>query len=237
MKGLQKISQRTTLHMLQASSGSRPWRPAAWMCLGMFAVIVWIYSPALNGHFIFDDLALPFCKPIRHASFLAWISNSGVRPVLMISYWLNYKVSGDRPFTYHFLNLVIHFVNSVLVFLVLRWILQSAGWIGRKSRVASAIGALVFAIHPLQTESVSYVAGRSESLAALFLLLAYVVFLYRRKAISWLEAVLVLVLFGVAVKTKENAVALGPILILTDLFWPHVSRYAGCVAIGASTLS
>ena len=77
----------------------RPWGLAAWLCLGIFAVILWLYSPALNGHFIFDDLALPFCKPIRHASLLAWISDSGVRPVLMISYWLNYQISGDRPFS------------------------------------------------------------------------------------------------------------------------------------------
>ena len=146
----------------------------------------------------------------------------------MISYWLNYKISGDSPFSYHFVNLAIHFVNTALVFLVLLRILRGSGWIGRKSRVASAIGALVFAIHPLQTESVSYVAGRSESLAALFLLLAYVVFLYRRKeAISWWEAALVLVLFGAAVKTKENAVALAPILILTDLFWPQAFSLRG----------
>ncbi|MGA7241143.1 MAG: hypothetical protein WBY44_36010 [Bryobacteraceae bacterium] len=182
----------------------------------------------MNGHFIFDDLALPFCKPIRHAALSAWISNSGVRPVLMMSYWLNYKISADKPFSYHFVNLVIHFVNTALVFLVLLRILQKTGWIGRKARLASALGAVVFAIHPLQTESVSYVAGRSESLAALFLLLAYVVFLYRRKeAISWWEAVLVLVLFAAAVKTKENAVALAPILILTDVFWPEAFSLRG----------
>ncbi len=228
MRGLQKISQRTTLHMIQSSSLSRQWPSAAWLCLAIFAVILWLYSPALNGHFIFDDLALPFCKPIRHAALSAWISNSGVRPVLMMSYWLNYKISADRPFSYHFVNLVIHFVNTALVFLVLLRILQKTGWIGRKARLASALGAVVFAIHPLQTESVSYVAGRSESLAALFLLLAYVVFLYRRKeAISWWEAVLVLVLFAAAVKTKENAVALAPILILTDVFWPEAFSLRG----------
>jgi len=75
-------------------------------------------------------------------------------------------------------------------------------------------------IHPLQTESVSYVAGRSESLAALFLLLAYVFFLYRRNdAISWKEACVVLVLFAIGVRTKENAVSLAAILLLTDWFW------------------
>jgi protein O-mannosyl-transferase len=224
----QKISQCTAVQTPPAAPLSKPWRSAAWLCLGLFAVILWLYSPALNGHFIFDDLALPFCRPIRYASLSTWISNTGVRPVLMVSYWLNYQISGDAPFGYHFANLIIHFVNTVLVFMILLRILQIAGWIDRRARMASAIGALVFAIHPLQTESVSYIAGRSESLAALFLLLAYVVFLYRRKeAISWWEAVLVLVLFAAAVKTKENAVALAPLLILTDLSWPDAFSFRG----------
>src|SRR5215469_17756081 len=139
MRSLQKIAKRMALHAPPASPVAKPWRAAAWLCLGMFAVILWLYSPALNGHFIFDDLSLPFCQPIRHASLSAWISHAGVRPVLILSYWLNYKISGDGPFSYHFVNLVIHFVNSALVFLVLLRIVQRAGWIGRKSQVASAI--------------------------------------------------------------------------------------------------
>ncbi|MEI9975354.1 MAG: hypothetical protein WDO73_26795 [Ignavibacteriota bacterium] len=86
-------------------------------------------------------------------------------PVLIVSYWLNYQMGGVNPFSFHLTNVmihfVIHFVNSGLVFLVLLRILQKAGWEGQKPRVAAAIGALIFAIHPLQTESVSYVAGRS----------------------------------------------------------------------------
>lgn len=139
----------------------------------------------------------------------------------MFSYWMNYRLWGTGPFSYHFVNLIIHFLNTGLVFLVLRRFLNKTAWPRQRTQAASIIGALVFAIHPLQTESVSYVAGRSESLASLFLLLAYVVFLYRRtESISWLEAALVLVLFGLGVKTKENAVSLAAILVLTDIFWP-----------------
>jgi tetratricopeptide (TPR) repeat protein len=69
---------------------------------------------------------------------------------------------------------------------------------------------------------VSYIAGRSESLASLFLLLAYVVFLYRRPdGISWVRAIAVIVLFGIGVTTKENAVSLPAILFLTDVMWPR----------------
>ena len=189
-------------------------------CTGVFALIVLLYGPALRGHFVFDDLSLPFAKITRDGPLADWIS--GVRPVLMFSYWLNYRLWGADPFSFHFVNVGIHFVNTTLVFLVLWRLLQMAGWVRRKSLIAAGIGALVFAIHPLQTESVSYVAGRSESLMSLFLLLAYAVFLYRRNdAISWREALLVLLLFAVAVKTKENAVSFAGILMLTDVFWPE----------------
>ncbi len=139
----------------------------------------------------------------------------------MFTYWVNYRLWGTQPFSYHFVNLLIHACNCGLVFAVLLRLLVMAGWLQKKALVASAVGSLLFAIHPLQTESVSYIAGRSESLASLFLLLAYAVFLYRRReAISWLEAIAVLLLFGLGVKTKENAVSLAGILILTDLYWP-----------------
>lgn len=189
-------------------------------CVSVFLGILYLYSPALNGKFVFDDLSLPFLKLGRDGPLWGYIH--GVRPVLMFSYWLNYQLWGPAPFSYHFVNLVIHFVNTGLVFLVLRRLLAKAGWPQLRTIIASIIGTLVFAIHPLQTEAVSYVAGRSESLMALFLLLAYAAFLYRRhESISWRESLLVLILFGLAVKTKENAVSLAGVLILTDLFWPE----------------
>lgn len=175
---------------------------------------------------MFDDLSLPFSQLARYQPLSRWIS--GVRPVLMLSYWLNDRCCGSDPFSYHLANLLIHSLNAGLVYLVMRRLLLMSGQSSERARIASLVGAVVFAIHPLQTESVSYVAGRSESLAALFLLLAYAAFLYRRQpAISWTEAVLVLVLFAAAVKTKENAVSLAAVLVLTDLFWPAPGGLAG----------
>ena len=208
-------SQSPALHTLAGF----PLRTVAAACPAVFVALLWIYWPALHGRFVFDDLSLPFSKVIRNEPLTAWISGS--RPVLMFSYWVNYRFWGIAPFSYHFVNLAIHFVNAGLVFLVLFQLLTGAGWLRERAGAASIAGALIFALHPLQTESVSYVAGRSESLASLFLLLAYVAFLYRRNvSISWWEALLVLAPFGMAVGTKENAVSLAGILVLTDLFWP-----------------
>lgn len=216
-----KTRKRTALYSLPPRDSSISPGRIAVLCLIAFAGILCLYLPALRGQFVFDDLELPFCRFTRFGPLAEWISSTGVRPVLMFSYWLNYRFWGTGPLSYHFVNLVIHFVNTALVFLVLRRLLGKAEWPRQRTAAASLIGAVVFAIHPLQTESVSYVAGRSESLAALFLLLAYVTFLYRRnESISWLEALLVLAWFGLGVKTKENAVSLAAILVLTDIFWP-----------------
>ncbi len=130
---------------------------AAIACLAFFGAILYLYAPALNGRFVFDDLSLPFLQASRDGPLLNWIS--GVRPVLMFTYWLNYRVSGETSSGYHLLNLGIHFANTGLVFLVLSWVLTNAGWPRKRAVLASLAGSLVFAIHPLQTESVSYLSA------------------------------------------------------------------------------
>jgi len=191
-----------------------------------FIVEMNLYSPVLGAPFVFDDFFLPFQQGSPRG-LLAWAS--GGRPFLMFTYWLNDKMSGNWPPGYHFFNLIIHAVNTGLVFLVLNRLLALSGGVSARAvRVASAIGAAVFLVHPLQTESVSYIAGRSESLAALFVLLAYVVFLYRRQeTISWVETAMVLALFALGAGTKENAVSLLGILVLTDVYWPRAFSTRG----------
>src|SRR3954452_18262587 len=101
--------------------------------LALVAVIVAsafiFYFPALNGGFIFDDLSLPLsAENAYHPS--SWFSIN--RPILMLSYRLNGLLLGDRPIDYHVVNLLIHAVNTCLVFLVLTRLLTFAGWTERR---------------------------------------------------------------------------------------------------------
>jgi hypothetical protein len=203
---------------------------SAWAKPIGFAAIVLLclllYGPAFHGPFVFDDASLPFHRTMREQALPAW--TSGVRPVLMASYWLNFRLWGDDPTGYHVLNALIHGFNTILVFLALHRLLSLAGFAKPRATSLAVLGCLIFLVHPLQTESVSYVTGRSESLSVLFELAAYVVFLYRRKeSISWPESLAVLCLFLLAIGTKENTVSLFGILILTDLFWPIPFTSAG----------
>jgi tetratricopeptide (TPR) repeat protein len=180
-----------------------------------------LYSPALSGPFVFDDFTLPYQRTVADQSLSAWLTVAGVRPFLMFTYWINRRLGGESPLGYHVLNLLIHVITTTLVFLVFYRLLHLAGWERTKRTAAAGIGAAIFLIHPLQTESVSYIAGRSESLATMFVVLAYVVFLYRRgECISWRESLVVLALFAIGMSTKENAFSMAAILILTDVFWP-----------------
>ncbi len=189
-------------------------------------IALFLYAPAFHGPFVFDDAGLPFHRTIREEPVSAWIA--GVRPMLMLTYWLNLRAWGDDPLSYHLINVFIHILNGVLVFMVLYRLLEWAGWERSNVFRASLVGCLIFLVHPIQTESVSYVSGRSESLEALFQLLSYGIFLYRRKdSISWLESLLVLLFFFLGVKTKENAVSVAGLFVLTDLFWPVPFSSAG----------
>src|SRR5262245_32231666 len=71
-----------------------------------------VYGPALQGPFVFDDFALPFRHPdFRSESLRDWMAS--VRPLLMLSYWFNYQLSGrESTLSYHVLTLLIHCLNT-----------------------------------------------------------------------------------------------------------------------------
>lgn len=191
------------------------------------AVAFEVYGPSLNGPFLFDDQYLPFGQPdFPFESLRAWIS--GVRPLLMFSYWINYQLSGQQTFSYHALNVLFHVMVSILVYFVVRKILEWTQVDGVRRDVLAIFAAALFLLHPVNSESVGYVASRSENLSVLFFLGAFALFLYRRTAeISWTRTALVLVVFAAAVLSKEHTVVLPALLLLTDYFWNPPFSFAG----------
>lgn len=194
------------------------WMPWTFLTAAVLMAFV-VYSPAARGPFLFDDLSLPMNDPRIRPDVRAWIGP--IRPVLMFSYWLNYSVSETNPGSYHTLNVLLHAAVSSLVFVILRKLL-AANWL-------AALGALIFLLHPVQTEVVAYIAGRSESLAALFYFGAFAVFVTRKDLeIGWSRVAVVVLLFAGALASKEHTVTLPALLLLTDLYFnPAAGAWTG----------
>src|SRR5262245_2897460 len=97
----------------EATPRSFVWWPWAAALAGLF-VIFEVYGPALRGPFLFDDRYLPFMSPsIAGQPLSEWVS--GVRPLLMLSFWLDFQQSGTEPHIYHVTNVILHFLTSVLI--------------------------------------------------------------------------------------------------------------------------
>jgi protein O-mannosyl-transferase len=200
-----------------------------------------IYGPALNGKFVLDDPYLPYDNAqFQGLPFLNWVTSS--RPVLMASFWLNHYFSAQEVYSYHATNVFLHVIVSVLVALIAMRLLEWASAelpggseaIQRARPTLGIFAGALFLVHPLQTESVAYIASRSEVLSVLFYYAAYCVFLYRRTdSITWPRALAVLVLFGLALGSKEHTLTLPLLLLMTDLYWPQGSLKANRVLYAA----
>ena len=86
--------------------------------------------------------------------------NAMFRPLILVSYAINYALSEYQTWSYHGVNILLHLLNSGLVFLIIRHIVGRA--------LPALMGALIFALHLLNSEVVNYISSRSETMCALF---------------------------------------------------------------------
>lgn len=129
-------------------------------------------------------------------------------PVRDFSYMLDYKLYGLKPFGYHLTNVFFHILASILLFAILFRYLSDLR--------AALFGAILFAVHPIHTESVSWIAGRKDVLSLFFCMLSFYLYvLYESKTENKRRFILILSVFAyiLAVFSKATAITL-PFLIL-----------------------
>ena len=183
------------------------------------AVALAAYLPSLLGPFHFDDYNVIVNYPTVHdwSTFFDRASG-GVRAVLKASYVLNWTIDPD-PFGFHLVNVALHAANAVLLYLIGRGLMPDS----RRSH--SLLPALLFALHPMQTEAVTYISGRSSSLMATFYLGAILAYL---RGMHWRWSCL---LFVLALATRETAVTLPAALLLIEICrgtdWRTIARRQG----------
>jgi protein O-mannosyl-transferase len=183
---------------------------------GFFALIFFgllAFFNAVRHPFVHDDVVFilknPHITDLNHwvEAFKIPAASDGIntyyRPILEILYRLEYHFFGFHPFGYHLFNIIVHIVNGLLLFGLLKKF-------GLSRHVAWVI-ACIFLIHPVQTESVCCIAGISNLWMALGILLA--LHAYLRK---WHIAALLC--FVMAFLSKEQAVMFVPLVMVIDYY-------------------
>jgi Tfp pilus assembly protein PilF len=132
-------------------------------------------------------------------------------PITWLSHMLDYEIYGLKPLGHHITNLLIHIVNSLLLFLLLS---RMTGAMWRSGFVAAA-----FALHPVHVESVAWIAERKDMLSGLFWMLTILAYVRYAERPNVRRYVLVLLAFVMGLMSKPMVVTLPFVLLLLD-WWP-----------------
>ena len=177
-----------------------------------------VYANSISGKFIWDDeLLIENNAYVAHWSGIPkiftsdWGAGAGTkytfyRPLTTLTFLLNYRLCRLDPRGYHLATVMLHILAS----LALYWFIQCLSG----DRLLSFIASALYVTHPIHTEAVAYISGRVDSLAALFMLLAfafYIKYLARSRPAAYLLAVLS---FALAMLSKESAIIFPALLLL-----------------------
>lgn len=179
-----------------------------------------VYVNALNNPFIYDD----YHTIQTNASIVPPLNARAVvlhdvkRPIVNASYAFDRATWGPRPFGFHVTNVALHALNVVLLFQLALALFRSAASSGADAEWGAFAGSVLFAVHPMLTEGVGYISGRSELLCATFMLGAL---LCARRWMAgdgprWIVAALVCWVAGLL--SKETAAMLPFVLLAFDAF-------------------
>ena len=194
----------------------------------IIAISLAVYANALGNGFVYDDRTQILSNPwIKDARFLPniflsdeWGFRSGnvsnyYRPIMHVVYMLDYYLFGLRPWGYHLINIFFHTGSSVLVFLIAR-ILFKEYKSTSKFLSAPLVAAVLFAVHPIHTEAVVWVAGITDLSYSFFCLLS--LYLYIRSEGRFnTHYYLSTASFFLGTLCKEPALILPGLLIAYDL--------------------
>ncbi|MGA2240784.1 MAG: tetratricopeptide repeat protein [Verrucomicrobiota bacterium] len=196
------------------------------ICLLLFGFVVWVFWPSLRCGFLFwDDTADVTSEPHVNSGLslgnITWafftLEHCNWYPLNWLSHMLDCKVYGLEPWGHHLTSVLIHALNSVLVFVTFRK-MTGAAW-------RSLAVALLFGLHPLRVQSVTWICERKDVLSLFFwmlTLLAYAQYAQEckkenGKVIKFYS--LALLFFSLGLMSKAMLVTLPFILLLFD-YWP-----------------
>jgi hypothetical protein len=190
------------------------WLPAIFILGGLAT-----YSEILGSFFVSDDFAHIY-RAIEHGLFSAFLRRCSFfyRPMVTLSLFIDYKMWGLNPVGYHLINIILHSLNSFLVFLTCLLLLKDV--LLRKDnefRIALC-AAFLFLVIPSHAEAVTWISDRGDLLAAFFALTSFLAYLFYKQHSKFLYLLASLFSYVCALFTKESAVAV-PLIILCYEFY------------------
>lgn len=200
--------------------------------LAICLISISVYFNSLMNGFVHDDLFQVLKNPwISDYKNIPMIFKTGVwgffttpsnyyRPVMHLLYMLNYYLFGLAPWGFHLMNLIFHTANCVLIFLVTEKLLNHFQETNPSTlKIVPVLTAVIFAIHPVHTESVAWVAGIPDLSYTLFYLLSFYLFLISNNKDGSTNYGFIFIsaaLFFIALLSKEPAATLPLVLLSFD---------------------
>lgn len=190
-----------------------------------FLIAFALFLPSLNSGFVnWDDNFYVYENPnIRSLDldFFKWVFPAVVganwHPITIISYALDYLILGLNPSIYHFTNILLHSINTSLVFIFACRLLRLSGYRGGII-TASLLASMLFGIHPLHVESVSWISERKDVLCGLFFLLSIIAYLDYKETGFKRDYTRALTAFVLALMSKPMTITLPVVLLLLDFY-------------------
>jgi Flp pilus assembly protein TadD len=205
--------------------------------LALVVLVIVAYLPAMQGGFVWDDDDYVTKNPLLTADdglsriWFSLDSPSQYFPLVYTTFRIEHAIWGLNPAGYHIVNVILHIINALLVWLVLRRLRIPGAW----------LAAAIWALHPVNVESVAWITERKNTLSTVFYLtslLAWVRFADESEKRPWRFYALSLVLFQLALFAKTTACTLPAALLLVlwirekRIDWRRIAQIAPYVVLG-----
>ncbi|MBI4556114.1 MAG: tetratricopeptide repeat protein [Candidatus Hydrogenedentes bacterium] len=211
----------------EALSEAKSWD--GWIIAALAAATLLAYSQSYTLQFLNFDDDRYLVRNLHVTNGLTWEGihwafttghQSNWHPLTWLSHMLDASLFGMNPAAHHLMNVFLHAVNAILVFVVLR---QYTGAAGKSAAVAA-----LFALHPLHVESVAWASERKDVLSTAFWLLTLLAYSAYLRRPNWTRYAGMVLLFALGLMAKPMLVTLPFVLLLLD-WWPLRRVPAGCL--------